>query len=607
MTAPTAHGTWRPDTLPGDDPYLESLLAWLHRLLLWHVAVTKQTYGDLADDEYRGLYVPEAEIELLTNGVPELGAELARYRAALQDERQAIEHSGEAAALRGREPALIRLGRLFGLSRFERDVLVLALAPELDLRYERLYSYIQDDVTRKRPTVDLALRLLIPDSDVRLGGRVAFAAEAPLLRHHLIDVFDEGQRQTVLLARFVKIDDAIVAELLDQPGNDPRLESLTTVSHPVGSLDHLVLPPDMIHLLRQAWTSSSHGLALALQGGYGQGRSSIAQALAAEAGVPLLTVNVDRLMASELPPGDAVERIVRLGRLRSAALFWRGIDRVLQGTETDPWLPAILEAIDGYDGVSVLPITQRWDARNTLTQTNLIRVALPMPTFSERERIWRMQLGEDLPDDQTVGALASTFRLSPGQIRDAAAMAKALTALEDGPLQPKHLFAACQSQSSGRLDTLARKISPTYDWDDIVLPADHMAQLREICSQMRHRRTVLESWGSISTLRWGRASARFSPVHPAPARRWQPTSSPTISAWSSTRSTSRRWSASTSARPKRTSTASSLRLRRRTRSSSSTKRTPSSASGRRSKTPTTVTPTSRSATCCRRSRSTTAS
>jgi hypothetical protein len=35
---------------------------------------------------------------------------------------------------------------LFALDDFERDVLLLAVAPELDLRYEVLYSYLNNDV-----------------------------------------------------------------------------------------------------------------------------------------------------------------------------------------------------------------------------------------------------------------------------------------------------------------------------------------------------------------------------------------------------------------------------------------------------------------------------
>ena len=42
----------------------------------------------------------------------------------------------------------------------EMQMLIICLAPELDRRYDSLYAYLQNDITRKKPSVDLALQLL---------------------------------------------------------------------------------------------------------------------------------------------------------------------------------------------------------------------------------------------------------------------------------------------------------------------------------------------------------------------------------------------------------------------------------------------------------------
>jgi SpoVK/Ycf46/Vps4 family AAA+-type ATPase len=139
-----------------------------------------------------------------------------------------------------------------------------------------------------------------------------------------------------------------------------------------------------------------------------------------------------------------------------------------------------------------------------------LRVELPPLSYSEREQVWRARLGPATPDDDALQALASTFRLSAGQIRDAAAMARSLAgwrATERGEpagVTIADLYAACRAQSSGKLDTLARKVRATYSWDDIVLPPDQVTQLREICLQVRHRRTVLERWGFDRHLAMGK-------------------------------------------------------------------------------------------------------
>jgi hypothetical protein len=81
--------------------------------------------------------------------------------------------------------SLAWLARRFDLACFDLDIVLIALAPEIDLRYERLYGYLQDDVTRRRPSVDLTLNLLGASAGERLARRRHFGSDAPLFRHGL--------------------------------------------------------------------------------------------------------------------------------------------------------------------------------------------------------------------------------------------------------------------------------------------------------------------------------------------------------------------------------------------------------------------------------------
>lgn len=103
-----------------------------------------------------------------------------------------------------------------------------------------------------------------------------------------------------------------------------------------------------------------------------------------------------------------------------------------------------------------------------------------------------------LASDVDLNDLANKFRLSGGQIRDAVATARNLAlwrAPEDGVVTAEDIYSACRRQSRHGLNILARKIDPTYDWDDIVLPKDQMEQLCEICSYVKHYHTVYGNWG----------------------------------------------------------------------------------------------------------------
>lgn len=480
------------------------MLSWLKRLLAWQVALTRETYGALADDTYRGLYIPDAEVDILCSHWSSMSPELAAARGELAEERRALEQQALQAERGGAVLPLRRIARLFGLSSFEQDVLLLALAPEIDLRYERLYGYIQDDVTKKRPSIDLALRLLCGTPDEWIWARAAFMASAPLLHHRLIQLFEDGQRQPALLARFIKIDDRIVAELLGQPVLDPALQSFTALQRLTRSLDDLVLPAEFVARLRQIPAGAEGGLVLGLQGSYGSGRKAIAEALCAEAGLPLLYVAMDKALESDLSPVEMAQRVLREAILDGAAIFLEGIEQVLIADELRAWRHAILAALDEYQGYTFLPLDGSWEARGAFKRSSYLRLDLPTPSYSEREQIWRLQLGADAPDEVVLQQLASTFRLSGGQIGDAVAMARALARWRGGKPGPGDLYSACRAQSSGRLNSLAHKINSTYCWDDIVLPPDQINQLREICIQVRHRRTVLERWGFDRRLAMGK-------------------------------------------------------------------------------------------------------
>jgi hypothetical protein len=213
---------------------------------------------------------------------------------------------------------------------------------------------------------------------------------------------------------------------------------------------------------------------------------------------------LERLARTDLPPNDLLPRIVREATLRDAAILWQGADGVLRDDTLAPWRQALLAALDAHAGISFLALEAIWEARGALRTPRFLRVELPDTSFSERERLWRQRLNGDGPSDAVLRTLSSTFRLTGGQIRDAASMARSLAGWHSRTLAVDDLYAACRAQSSGRLDALAHKIRTTYAWSDIVLPADQIVQLREICVQVRQRQTVLEVWGFDRHLAMGK-------------------------------------------------------------------------------------------------------
>ena len=98
------------------------------------------------DDPFRGLYVSDETVdELLTQG------RAAPSQEREQQGRAEAEREADRAEERGEVVRLRRLARAAELSDLDVQILMVALLPDLDTRFERLYGYLNDDVTRRRP------------------------------------------------------------------------------------------------------------------------------------------------------------------------------------------------------------------------------------------------------------------------------------------------------------------------------------------------------------------------------------------------------------------------------------------------------------------------
>ncbi len=117
-----------------------------------------------------------------------------------------------------------------------------------------------------------------------------------------------------------------------------------------------------------------------------------------------------------------------------------------------------------------------------------------MPAYARRLALWEHFAGE--PDRLSgLADVAGQFQLTAGQIRDAVASARNLAAQAGRMLEASDLLSAARTHSNPRLSALAMKINPRYRWEDIILPDDQLALLRELAATVRERPLVLDEWG----------------------------------------------------------------------------------------------------------------
>jgi AAA+ superfamily predicted ATPase len=477
-------------------------------------------------DELRGLSISDDDVdEMLERSIgkarwesaePPLG--LGDINAAIAKRAREIERRRRYSQKKGVELRLDALAKRFGLDPFETDVLLLALAPELDARYGRLFAYLHDDITRSRLSVELALALLIPTFEERLAARRYFIPSAPLLRHGLIKLSAETpDRDTPLIRCPVKVDGRIVNYLVGIDAIEPPLSARARRVVPRALLGTLLIQDSLRGLLsRLAEERDSNARArdvFYLRGAYGVGKQSTAEALAAALGFDLLVVDGQSLKSA---PEDAIAEIARLAareaRLYGAALYWDGYD-VLLASDKKSARAAVIAAVEEFPGYAFLSGEAAWDPADSFRSRPFLRVDLGLPSYVDQTKLWATALADGLGGAEgngpaiDVSALANRYRLSGGQIRDAVATAKNLARLQDperGEVTLDHIATACRMCSSPNLTALAHRVSLRNTWDDLVLAKDRVARLREICNHARFRGTVLDTWGFEKKLSGGK-------------------------------------------------------------------------------------------------------
>jgi len=471
-------------------PYLLSALKRLDLLLAARVERLRLDPVAAGYNQYRGLFLSDAEIDAV---LPGYGARpMPDCAAATALEQRAEELRREAAAdgSAGSEP-LRELARCFELDDFDLLMVLLCLAPEIDRKYEKLYAYLQNDVLRKWPTLDLALDLHCSSLASRLECRARLAPGRPLLQHQLITFAGDGADESAsLLSRPVKLDPRIAAYLL---GGEMLDEALSGFTHPVvpAAREEDWLAPDELKHRVLDLAAEEEGLCFFL-GAWGCGRKLAAEVLAASCGRNLLVAGLPQALLNGPVTRRLAGRLVREAALRGAILYLDGAEALLV-EEKQASRQSLLDALDDSPVPAILATTQEWDEALRDRPSHHPVIVFPAPDHEERDALWRHFL--PALDPREASALAAKFQFTGGRIRAAIAQARCLEAEEaSDSLDLDHIYRACRAQSATQLMPLARRVTPLFGWDDIILPAGCTAHLHEICLHLQHRRRVFGEW-----------------------------------------------------------------------------------------------------------------
>jgi hypothetical protein len=433
-------------------------------------------------------------LEPIEGGIAELGEEAAPAEA-----RWARDGTFSDQA----PPALETLCAIFGLSSFERRILLMCAAVELDSHFAPIYEAANKEQRPALPTFSVALAVFDEAHwSAMLPGR-------PLRHWHLIEVLAGDALTTSPL----RIDERILHYLTGMRSMDERVRGV------VDGVDHAgTLTPSEITVAQRIFECVSprnrqEGRPVVqVCGSEPETRRAVAiQACA------LLGLRPYILSVQAIPRGVAeIDLFVRLWERESVlhpnCLLLEFDDGSALDAGGEFAVKRLIETLR-----SPLMISNREQLKPVERKT--LTYDVPKATSKEQIELWYRALGSAAPVlNGEVAAIVAQFSMSANRIEaavaqmprelwpqalesqpgDTAGGAAGGTASEAAPAIAQALWQACRVQSRPRLEGLAQRIEPASGWDDLVLPEKQKLLLSQIAVHVRNRAKVYKGWGFAS-------------------------------------------------------------------------------------------------------------
>ncbi|MCM5680477.1 ATP-binding protein [Schlegelella sp. S2-27] len=466
---------------PLDAPaVVAATLAVLDRLLAVAVDKTARLLGPATLlDPWRGMHLDVEDVRRALRG---------DRVAALHESDAAFAVGGDAAAALAApilaSPVLAGVVHGAALDPVDVAIAVVVLAPHVDLRYERIYGYLQDDIQCRQPAPDLIANLLGGSPAGRLQVLERFEPGAPLMRARVLQAGGAGVAAPGL-GLGLRLSAPWLAALTRSPAQAaaPRAErpalhaAPSEVAAQVGRI---------VHEAR----AHAEPVRLMLQGPDGAGKFDLARYIAGAAGLTLRVVDL-RACASAEELRAVVDAETLAARLQGGLPYLHGVARM---SAHDPQLPRLLQDLLAAPGVAfVLSLNAPLPCVGARA-VSVDRIELQWPDAELRLHCWDEALTERglaVPQDQ-LSSVSTRFALSRAQIRQAAADLERELRLRGGPstVAASDLAAAARRLCGDELARLAQRIRPAAGFEALVAAPEVIAQLREMCTRVALRDTV---------------------------------------------------------------------------------------------------------------------
>jgi len=423
----------------------------------------------------------ELNRQWLIAAIARLRQRLESYHAAGQSDPQPRIDGVAFGEETGFTPALVHCAAIFGLSPFERELLLLVAGLELDQGLRAAVTTLNSGVSAKA-SYGLAFATLIGPHWNALSPNSA-------LRHWRIIMPEPGGNLTDAALR---IDERLLHYIAGVAATDPALAGIATLLVPAARVDDGDMP--LVRRIARALAQDARCGPIVMLRGHEHdpvGRRDFALAAVAQLGRSALWIEardmpVDAdalaLLASHIDRETVLSGAIAVLSLGSADGEIAGLRLAARLRSAFIWLGA------SSPELAALPQSSR-----------LLRFDLPAPDANRTQVALLARWRRDAPVGarQDAAILAELTRAGRQFHLGAAALDDILERVQSAAPADRvpAIWPAAREAARDGLDTIAQRIETHANLADVVLPAGQSAMLRDIASHVRQRERVYRDWG----------------------------------------------------------------------------------------------------------------
>ena len=387
--------------------------------------------------------------------------------------------------------ALEKLQKRLQLSHMESEIILALFAPEVDAKYARIYAYLQDNLNRTYPTIQLLIQLLCRTAEETERLYNYFIKDSKFTMLHLVET-GRDDPNAPFFQQPLRLSDSLRNYLMGDLYIEGTLPEYCRLIAPDRQKSET--KPDALTLAIEKGMPHSERYLINLYGNASANQLKAAEKISAYFGFGLLHVDMAQALKTEPDIKRLTGMLIRDALLSGSILYFDHFDLLLQAesySETD-----FFAQLKQLAWLTFFATVRRWNPKEIPKAQHFFSLKKEHSPYTERERYWQMRLKtlQALLPETFATDLVNTFYFSEEEIDNIIQLAQAEERLGHR-VDQNLILQLCRSRINSDLDQYAQHIHTPSQMQDLVLPEKTRAALEEIMTHYRYKHKVFKTWG----------------------------------------------------------------------------------------------------------------